>query len=172
MFRACSRPLQLRAPGQGTEAAQEQVGRSGRDKIVFDIRYPSGGTMIAARSNDRSCPECGAVRKFSYRVLMSTWPVKCRQCGHDFFPPPDIPEVEVDPRLTRGVEPGRQFANRCFGMAGVFMMSDFGGRTTNDIRLVHGTYQRGLDHAWVEIGEDIVFDGVVQRFYDLSLIHI
>ena len=51
-------------------------------------------------------------------------------------------------------------------------MSGFGDRTTDDIRLVHGTYLCGgtcLDgtgHAWVEIGDDVVFDGVVQRFYD------
>lgn len=41
------------------------------------------------------------------------------------------------------------------------------------IRLVHGLYKPAtLDvhagHAWVEIDEDIIFDGVLQRFYDKS----
>lgn len=38
-----------------------------------------------------------------------------------------------------------------------------------EVKLVHGTCKAGLGsygHAWVEIGDKIVFDGVMQRFYD------
>jgi hypothetical protein len=31
--------------------------------------------------------------------------------------------------------------------------------------LVHGEYGLGQRHAWVELPGDVVFDGVLQRFY-------
>jgi hypothetical protein len=41
-----------------------------------------------------------------------------------------------------------------------------------DGRLVHGQYRGGgpilVGHAWIEIGGDVVFDGVLSRFYRLA----
>ena len=33
------------------------------------------------------------------------------------------------------------------------------------MRLIHGVNSLFLDHAWVELPNNIVFDGVLQRFY-------
>jgi hypothetical protein len=61
----------------------------------------------------------------------------------------------------------------CFARAGRFMLSNhpkLNAAKNPALCLVHGLYQPSgegplLYHAWVEIGSDVIFDGVLQAFY-------
>jgi len=70
-------------------------------------------------------------------------------------------EVVPDPpyRLKRRTR--HTFPNRCYERAFIYVLD----RTETEARLVHGRWQGGHGHAWVEIPGGIVFDGVLNRFY-------
>lgn len=73
-------------------------------------------------------------------------------------------EVEV-PSQMRSKKSGRFRAGRCYREALEYVMEH---ENIQPIRLVHGRIcgcNGYIDHAWVELPGDIVFDGVTQRFY-------
>lgn len=56
----------------------------------------------------------------------------------------------------------------CYAQAQKYIFSLNAIPTTDCVRLVHGHYgdMVHMGHAWVELPGNIVFDGVVKRFYD------
>ena len=73
----------------------------------------------------------------------------------------------IPPERYKTGRPRRLSPKNCYVKAWQYVMwkDDLEG-----IRLVHGHYRPPLldnhcGHAWVEFPEDIVFDGVLQRFY-------
>jgi hypothetical protein len=75
--------------------------------------------------------------------------------------------VTVDPRLSRGTDPGRDYRRRCYEMALRYLADH--REDEPGLRLVHGTLRIvGVPyaHAWVEVPGGIVFDPVAQDFYD------
>jgi hypothetical protein len=79
-------------------------------------------------------------------------------------------EVEVPPELRANTEPTTIYFHECFYRSWRYVADNMRVLLRN-AWLVHGVYAKldglpaGLPHAWVEIGEDIVFDGVLQRFF-------
>ena len=73
-------------------------------------------------------------------------------------------EVIVDQLLKTGIHPNRLFPRLCFKKAFHYICDhhDVAG-----IRLVHGLTGRHLStgHGWVELPGEVIFDGVVQRFF-------
>jgi hypothetical protein len=72
-------------------------------------------------------------------------------------------EVQVPEHLRRGTRPERTYQGRCYQRALNFILDH---AEAKGCRLVHGTACSDLrGHAWVELSDGIVFDGVAQRFY-------
>lgn len=73
-------------------------------------------------------------------------------------------EVDVPDEYKRGVL-NRVYPKQCFDKAFDYMKKN--GELA-ELKYVEGVYGGGLlaDHAWVEIGDSVVFDGTLQRFYD------
>jgi hypothetical protein len=72
----------------------------------------------------------------------------------------EIPENLI-PEVYRRNKPQRLYPQRCFEKAWKYIVLEDHGEAV----LVHGLYQGGFDHAWVEIPGDIVFDPNFSRFY-------
>jgi hypothetical protein len=74
--------------------------------------------------------------------------------------------VEVDPKYMDGVT-NRVYPKSCFEKSWEYIVNSL---HHSGLKLVHGTCMvlggLAIDHGWIEIGEDIVFEGVYQRFYD------
>jgi hypothetical protein len=75
-------------------------------------------------------------------------------------------EVEV-PEAYRTGRRRRVYHRQCYAKAYDYAVSKY---ELEGVKLVHGLYdpmgrQMNIPHAWVELPEDIVFDGVQQRFY-------
>jgi hypothetical protein len=75
--------------------------------------------------------------------------------------------VDVDPDWARRTWPGRRYPQQCYAKTVKYVVdhADIQG-----LRLVHGVVSHAphfvpLDHAWVELPGNIVFDGVVQAFF-------
>jgi hypothetical protein len=75
--------------------------------------------------------------------------------------------VTVEPRLSRGTDPGRDYRGRCYEMALRYLADH--REDEPGLRLVHGTLHIVVGvpypHAWVEVPGGIVFDPVDQYFY-------
>lgn len=79
-------------------------------------------------------------------------------------------EVAVPDRLTAGTYPGRVFGKRCYSRAFYY----FDAHRAAGAVLCHGwvtTVDYPFAHAWVELPDGLVFDGVVQTFYTLAGYH-
>ena len=65
---------------------------------------------------------------------------------------------------------GNLFPGQCFKKAADYVLLAITLGVAKDMLLVHGESVNGVHgpHAWVELPGDILFDGVLQRFYDLS----
>jgi hypothetical protein len=75
-------------------------------------------------------------------------------------------ELEVDDELRRGTDPANVRAGACWPAAYGYVTTHLGDPR---MRLVHGTYGNDqFGHAWVEIDERVIYDGTVQRFFDLG----
>jgi hypothetical protein len=75
-------------------------------------------------------------------------------------------EVAVDPALSTGTHPNRRFPRLCYKRAWDYISR----RDIAGAQLVHGTVTDPgtglvLGHAWVVLPGDVIFDGVVQRFF-------
>lgn len=74
--------------------------------------------------------------------------------------------VDVDPIFKEGVV-NRVYPKACFEKSWQYMILSL---CPSELRLVHGTCRilekLDIEHGWIEIGENIVFEGVYQRFYD------
>ncbi len=75
--------------------------------------------------------------------------------------------VQVPLAWTRRTWPRRHYPQQCYHKTAKYVVDhpDIAG-----MRLVHGVVSHGiqtlpLDHAWVELPGDVVFDGVVQAFF-------
>jgi hypothetical protein len=78
--------------------------------------------------------------------------------------------VSVRPGWKRGTWPGRRYPQQCYAKTVKYVLAH---PEITGMRLVHGVVSHAphfvpLDHAWVELPGDIVFDGVVQRFFTRS----
>jgi hypothetical protein len=78
--------------------------------------------------------------------------------------------VSVEPRWARGTWPRRRYPQQCYAKTVKYVLDH---PEIKDARLVHGVVSHAphfvpLDHAWVELPGDIVFDGVVQTFFTRS----
>jgi hypothetical protein len=75
-------------------------------------------------------------------------------------------EVEVDPMYKLNVK-NRVYPKCCFDKSWDYIAGAF---SPKNARLVHGTCLAlgdiRIQHGWIELEENIVFDGVYQRFYD------
>ncbi len=110
------------------------------------------------------CRGCGARHTISTdndSPFHNQAPVCCRSCGAEFFPPPNIPEIEVDDRLRRKTRPHRRYLGRPEVKAGDYIHD----HRHTESRLVRGTLAGGHPYAWVEIA-GVLFDPGYQRFYD------
>jgi hypothetical protein len=75
--------------------------------------------------------------------------------------------VSVRPGWVRGTWPGRRYPQQCYAKTVKYVLDH---PEITGMRLVHGVVSHAphfapLDHAWVELPGDIVFDGVVQTFF-------
>jgi hypothetical protein len=75
--------------------------------------------------------------------------------------------VSVEPGWTRGTWPRRRYPQQCYAKTVKYVLDH---PEITGIRLLHGVVSHAphfvpLDHAWVELPGDIVFDGVVQTFF-------
>jgi hypothetical protein len=75
--------------------------------------------------------------------------------------------VTVEPGWARGTRPRRRYPQQCYAKTARYVLdhADIRG-----MRLIHGVVSHPpmfvpLDHAWVELPGDIVFDGVLQTFF-------
>ena len=78
--------------------------------------------------------------------------------------------VSVESGWARGTWPGRRYPQQCYAKTVKYVLDH---PEINGTRLVHGVVSHAphfvpLDHAWVELPGDIVFDGVVQTFFTRS----
>jgi hypothetical protein len=72
--------------------------------------------------------------------------------------------ADVEKSTFAGVASGRRYPGKCFEKALEFTLKN---RQVPGLHLVHGTILKGfrLDHAWIELPGDVVFDPVDQQFY-------
>jgi hypothetical protein len=74
--------------------------------------------------------------------------------------------VGVDPKYMDGVT-NRVYPKSCFDKSWEYIVNSL---YHSELKLVHGTCitlgRIVIKHGWIEIGEDIVFEGVYQRFYN------
>jgi hypothetical protein len=77
-------------------------------------------------------------------------------------------EVRPPARLHRGVQPGAHYPGECFRRCVDYVLAngDVPGVVMVD-GLVNGEGGR-IRHAWVELPGGLVFDGVMQAFFDAS----
>src|SRR3989442_4452514 len=78
--------------------------------------------------------------------------------------------VTVEPGWARCTWPRRRYPQQCYAKTAKYVLDH---PDINGMRLVHGVVSHApyfvpLDHAWVELPGDIVFDGVVQTFFTRS----
>jgi hypothetical protein len=78
--------------------------------------------------------------------------------------------VTVEPGWARGTRPGRRYPQQCYAKTARYVLEH---AEIKGMRLVHGVVSHPplfvpLDHAWVELPGDIVFDGVLQTFFTRS----
>jgi hypothetical protein len=78
--------------------------------------------------------------------------------------------VTVEPGWARSTWPHRRYPQQCYSKTVKYVLDH---PEIKGMRLVHGVVSHGprfvpLDHAWVELPGDIVFDGVVQTFFTRS----
>jgi hypothetical protein len=76
-------------------------------------------------------------------------------------------QVEVEPRWAARTWPRRRYPQQCYPKTTRYVLEH---PQIDGLHLVHGVVSHAphflpLDHAWVELPGDIVFDGVVQRFF-------
>lgn len=76
-------------------------------------------------------------------------------------------EVVVERGWTRRTAPRRHYPQQCYPKTVKFVLDH---PKIEGMRLIHGIVSHAphfvpLDHAWVELPGEIVFDGVVQRFF-------
>jgi len=76
----------------------------------------------------------------------------------------------VEPGWARGTWPHRRYPQQCYAKTVKYVLDH---PEIKGARLVHGVVSHEphfvpLDHAWVELLGDIVFDGVVQTFFTRS----
>lgn len=75
-------------------------------------------------------------------------------------------EREVPAIFRDGTNPRRACWRKCYVKAWEYLAGlDTRGAADGAV-LVHGTICGWIDHAWVELPCGLVFDGVLQRFYD------
>lgn len=76
-------------------------------------------------------------------------------------------ETDVSDELKEWTDPTKMFTGECYAQAYNYAFH----HRNNEYKIVHGIVtddvglQRPIGHAWVEISDEILFDGVVQRFY-------
>jgi len=78
--------------------------------------------------------------------------------------------VSVESGWARGTWPRRRYPQQCYPKTVKYVLDH---PEIQRLRLIHGVvshppYFVPLDHAWVELPGDIVFDGVVQTFFTQS----
>jgi hypothetical protein len=78
--------------------------------------------------------------------------------------------AQVDPEWRRRTWPRRRYPQQCYQRTAKFVVDHLG---INGLQLVHGVVSHPphfvpFDHAWVELPGDVVFDGVVQAFFNRS----
>jgi hypothetical protein len=76
-------------------------------------------------------------------------------------------QVEVEPDWAARTWPHRRYPQQCYPKTTRYVLQH---PHINDLQLVHGVASHAphfspFDHAWVELPGDVVFDGVVQRFF-------
>jgi hypothetical protein len=76
-------------------------------------------------------------------------------------------EVVPDPPYRLNRRP-RLYPKGCFVRAYRYVMD----HSTTEALLVHGLYHDVLDHAWVEIPGGVVYDGVLDRFYQAEAYYL
>jgi hypothetical protein len=88
-----------------------------------------------------------------------------RRVGRELMAAAD--RVCVESNWARRTWPGRRYPQQCYAKTVKYVLdhADIEG-----MRLVHGVVSHAphfvpLDHAWVDLPGDIVFDGVVQQFF-------
>ena len=79
-------------------------------------------------------------------------------------------QVSVEPGWARGTRPHRRYPQQCYAKTVKYVLDH---PEISAAQLVHGVVSHAphfvpLDHAWVELPGDIVFDGVVQSFFSRS----
>ena len=67
-----------------------------------------------------------------------------------------------------GVSEGPHNLRQCYLNALLYALDH---HNIEGLRLVHGVNCQFLDHAWVDLPNRIVFDGVLQRFYTQELFY-
>ncbi len=84
-----------------------------------------------------------------------------------------ITEARDVPQWAQDLKQGGYHVGSCYDQAGKFMLNAvlLPDDKVEQLRLVHGAIGNKettamLGHGWVEIGEGIVFDGVMQKFYN------
>jgi hypothetical protein len=75
-------------------------------------------------------------------------------------------EITDDPTLKRRDDPLSELAGDCYRLAYYFVVEN----APDGSHLVHGRIRGSvrseyIGHAWVELPGDVVYDGVLQRFY-------
>jgi hypothetical protein len=75
--------------------------------------------------------------------------------------------VTVEPAWARRTWPGRRYPQQCYPKTVKFVLDH---PEIKGMRLVHGVVSHAphfvpLEHAWVELPGQVVFDGVVQTFF-------
>lgn len=129
--------------------------------------------MVHWYDHNQACPQCGQVRRITISTLKAGWPIRCknRYCRAELQGVlPKFEEPEVPQKWRDRAQPERRFWQRCYEMAGKFMLGVIGYEylgPLHDAVLVHGSCKDDgfrFAHAWVELPGDIIFDGVWQRF--------
>jgi hypothetical protein len=75
--------------------------------------------------------------------------------------------VTVEPGWARGTRPRRRYPQQCYAKTARYVLDH---AEIKGMRLIHGVVSHPplfvpVDHAWVELPGDIVFDGVLQTFF-------
>jgi hypothetical protein len=75
--------------------------------------------------------------------------------------------VVVQPEWARKTSPRRRYPQQCYAKTVKYVLDHPG---IEGLRLMHGVVSHAprfipLDHAWVELPGEVVFDGVVQTFF-------
>jgi hypothetical protein len=77
-------------------------------------------------------------------------------------------EVQVPESWRVGTTPDSPNLSECFYRSYRYVADRWCDLGRENLWLVHGEYSLGFAHAWVELFDRVVFDGVLQRFYDLD----